>query len=664
MPGFSTNLAPSKKANSLPDDVPIYYHGGHGEDLCDPITHELRIDTVPENCIYITVGECGRVTQSDRINRFLTLFRDPSEKARTLLRFPYLFENLIEISKQTGFSKENFHVHLPGSKYVVSKITPPLSWNNEHFGMLFSGITEKSRIERVSKDVFSHVTIKDNDIGESKCLATLNELEETKGLFQKLQRTCRSDYDVSRLLAGRKAEGLLNRMFVGKDTVTKDEIMLFLNKVGNGMTTDNFLGLFEASVFPTQSDVRTMVRENTAGLEDGYLYSFDIDTVAKIIKHAYPENKYLVSEIMREYPGIHYNIVCRVVSDDCFISAPSIRRIISHEAEQIRRNPDKIIMSSPESFITERDKLMSSNKKKDIDEILNFIKANRDYIVVLPITEVKELLYNISNILDDDLKGEKGPDTLIAIYGLLYPINDSYSLKQMEYAIERDKELLGTVYSYTNSAKHASAYDILDPFLSSRVKDYIRRTNKKSAKNISKIEQNELFSNIYYYLKDNANAISSFNKLFIPDPDPVRLPVNRSRQRPSQNQSRGKEKGSKFSSLYTTLVARVDGILIRDYPKAKDEHNLLYIKQGAIFNTLRGMKDSIARLSNEEKKAFITYLVSKQIVSIDADDSMISKRIKYSIMPEVYPNPQAGGKRRTSTRKITKQKAKRMTRKK
>jgi hypothetical protein len=669
MPGFSTDLAPSEKANSLPDDVPIYYYGGHGEDMCNPVTHELIMETVPEDCIYITIGECGFTTGYDTIAKFLPIFRDPSEKARTLLRYPYLFENLKEISEETGVSIDNLHIHLPGSKYVASKIYPPLSWNTPltyikksgYFGMLFSGISEKKALEKVSKSVEPFLLDKFEAHLDERSLKKLVDSEDKKDLFKKLKTVFASDPQGSRLLQGVGAEGLLNRMFPenGEKQIWKGSIIRYMNELGYAVPTDTFLAYFQASVFPTQEILRNIVSTKTAGLKDGILYGFDIDNIAKTLEGAFADKDFTVSEIMRKYPGIHYNLVCRVVSDACYEKTMP-QRVISQAEEQERRKTYRAT-SPTEKFKADISQFRFENIT-DINIIFTFIKENRDYIVTLPNTKTKDLITKIGVSLTHDLREEKGLDIFTDIYTLLYPLKDSYSLNDLKNELARDLGLMGSIYSYINmsSDKRIDSTSLV----SSRVKEYVSRLNKETIKNVSPDEKDDIVARVRAYL-DDKNSRESFLNMLKEKPvvsAPISVPINRSRQRPSQTQSQSRGPGPKFGPLYTSLVARVDAILERDYPKAKNERNLLYTKQGAIYNTLVGIKDSFARLSKQERQALINYLVSKQIVRTDAKDPMISKRIKYIIMPEIYPNPQAGGKW-SKTRKHRSKKTKRMTRK-
>lgn len=839
MSGFSTNLAPSKKANSLADDVPIYYYGGHGEDICDPITHELRMDTVPENCIYITIGECGLTTSTYNIRKFLTIFRDPSEKARTLLRFPYLFQNLLEISKQTEISLNSIHVHLPGSTYVVSKISPPLSWDSVltdtsptgHFGMFFSGISEKKLLEQVPASVNSILTPKVRANLPAGSLMKLDESEPRKDLFSKLQRLFASDPQVSRLLNQKGAEALLNGLFGWKDSLSRYDINRYLDELGYSISTQTFLDLYQASVFPSHSAVRKIVEEKTTGLKDGFLYGFDITYISYLLNKNVRENDFSVSEIMRKYPGIHYNVVCRVLAYECTAVEPSIRRAVSYEEEQQRRGR---IFSPFERFETEKNKLRFETIT-DIDIVLNFIKVNKDFMLTLPNEQLKELFSKIGLSLTIDVLNEKGLELFTSIYALLYPLKDIYSLRELKDDLARDIDIMKSSYSFMNrtiqpslmsnlyssmvsnranhyvshlnkesihtisqdekktvissieiylSEEQAEAfenllipnqtrfyssgkefkkpgtitdqtiivsyiteykdnilqspyytqknvlmeigislernfrnqqgntifitiYTLLYPlndsyslreimenvlrdkelgmtlkkytppknleaayssFLSTRLKEYISRINKESIRDITTEEiskfikkelKNHFHDDVYKLFLNLFGDVPMVAAIPVPPPSPARppVPIHTSTQPQSQ------QKGIAGNPQYTLVIARVNEILERSYPKAKDTRELLYIKQGAVYNILQRMINSLAKLSTNEKKSLITFLGSNQIIRMDAKEPMISKRIKHIIMPETYPNPQARGGTRKKSSTTKSVRAKRTTRK-
>ena len=340
MAGFSNvrdpvpDPVPDPKLDTLPADVPIYYYGGHGEDVCDA-SGELRLATVPENCIYVTSGECGRTTRGSQTGRFASLFRDSTDRGRALLRYPYLEENLKEISRQTGFGVDSLHVHMPGSTYVVSRIYPPLSWNtSKHFGMRFSGISEKRLLEQVPFGVGEHVRDKGESELNKDSLGRVNDPEPMEGLFGRLKTVLASDRAAVHYIGRPGAENLFNRMFEGQDTVTRKDIGRYLDEIQHRMQIGTFLGLFQASVVPTQEEVRTILSDDTTALEDGVIFGYDMEYVSQVLS----EKKILSSNLMRRYPGIHYNIVCRVLSEGCNKSVdPSVRRAVSNTDEQRRR---------------------------------------------------------------------------------------------------------------------------------------------------------------------------------------------------------------------------------------------------------------------------------------------------------------------------------------
>ena len=91
---------------TFPPEVPVYLYCGHGEEVCDPETKEIVVARVPDNCIYITIAECGMDTVSTSTanvlkynfipdNSWITYFLDfPSQIYNKDVSINKIFSNL------------------------------------------------------------------------------------------------------------------------------------------------------------------------------------------------------------------------------------------------------------------------------------------------------------------------------------------------------------------------------------------------------------------------------------------------------------------------------------------------------------------------------------------------------------------------------------------
>ena len=83
-------LESAQKVAAFPKTTPIYYYAGHGEDECDPVNHKPIVRQVPNDCIYITITECGVYAEIDLFdNPREKLFRSKAPEIKSLLQYPY-----------------------------------------------------------------------------------------------------------------------------------------------------------------------------------------------------------------------------------------------------------------------------------------------------------------------------------------------------------------------------------------------------------------------------------------------------------------------------------------------------------------------------------------------------------------------------------------------
>jgi hypothetical protein len=291
-----------KKVLALPQNISIYYYAGHGNDICDEITHKPIIKQVPENCIYITISECGVPSILDVIdNPQEKFFRNSNPIHKKLIQYPYVGENKKKLAKALGISDPSvIHIHFPGMNYVESFFQP---------------------VNYFDKD--ESLEIKNDE--------NLEILFMHSGLLDKA-----------------KLEANPNP---GKN-VKADEIETFY------ISKNEILQKYIDSVYPTQADVNEVLEEKFADkyiLDNDDVNMFIVELVNKLKKETLTN-----TALMEQFPGIHYNMVCRGVSKACDAEAV-LQRTLSGQQE-IRREQKNI-----EEFISQRiifPKQLQANIKK------------------------------------------------------------------------------------------------------------------------------------------------------------------------------------------------------------------------------------------------------------------------------------------------------------
>jgi hypothetical protein len=279
-----------QKVLDIPKDVKIYLYGGHGGDVCDPKTHAPILKRVPKGCIYITISECGVVslTSEERERNFRS--KDP--EIRKILQFPYLSEHKILLKELLEVeSMKNIHIKYPGDEYVDSTLYPLAYWDNEKDGrrLRYSGLCEKSKLEA---------------LGEKGHLKNYPTQKEDPHL-----------------------------------TILKTDV----------------LEMFEASVYPTYAEVKKALDNTWGGPRGTSIFGGQFEEVEKRIEYEMgfvhgvsdpsgPDAFCNVSYMMREFPGIHYNVVCRSVGEHCLAHAVA-RRTPSEgiEVERLRLGRENLL---------------------------------------------------------------------------------------------------------------------------------------------------------------------------------------------------------------------------------------------------------------------------------------------------------------------------------
>jgi hypothetical protein len=362
------------KLNALPANTNIYRYGGHGTDMCDSKTHQPIEATVPEDCILITTGLCGRVTKFNKVE--LDFFRESTEESRKLLRYPYVKENLAELAKRLKVPVENFHIKLPGEKYIVSSFYPTAEWNSESTFMISeSGLCEKRDMELLPESIqtysiykmilpFIIKQMKTDLSGNLQTVEVAKRLEDYKfGGFQEWD-----SWRIDSLKAKLKSPDRLTffaEIAEKKPVLSEEELKKSLEEYLYRIPIKEFLGYFKASTFPTATQVKTVTNAHYKKkykkdpTPDSILKGEDIKSITSTLMNS----QYTTKHLMETFPGIHYFTICRSVASNCEEGA-TLRRTSSEIENKGRREEIEKALTSRSEFAGNQENQLGGTRKK------------------------------------------------------------------------------------------------------------------------------------------------------------------------------------------------------------------------------------------------------------------------------------------------------------
>jgi hypothetical protein len=362
------------KLNAFPANTNIYRYGGHGTDMCDPNTHQPIEATVPDDCILITTGLCGRVTSFNQLE--IDLFHESTEESRKLLRYPYVKENLAELAKRLKVPVENFHVKLPGETYIVSSFYPAAEWDTEHVFMLSeSGLCEKRDIELLPYNVKTYSIfkiilpyiikqVKADISGNLQTVDVAKRLEDyTFEGFQKWD-----SWRLDSLKAKLKSPDRISffaEIAEKKPVLSEEELKKYLEEYLYKITIKEFIAYFKASTFPTVTQVKTVTnayykkKYKKDATPDLILKATDIKTITSNLMNS----QYTTKNLMETFPGIHYFTICRSVATNCEAGA-TLRRTSSEIENKGRREEIEKALSNRSELSGNLENQLGGTRKK------------------------------------------------------------------------------------------------------------------------------------------------------------------------------------------------------------------------------------------------------------------------------------------------------------
>ncbi len=360
------------KLNTLLANTNIYRYGGHGTDMCDPNTHQPIEATVPEDCILITTGLCGRVTKFNKLE--LDFFRESTEESRKLLRYPYVKENLEELAKQLNIPVENIHIKLPDEKYVVSSFYPTAEWNNEQTFMgSESGLCEKRDMEllpesiqtyNISKQIIPYLInyIKKDLSGNLQTVEISKRIQEYD--FKPFQHWSSWQLDSwKRKIISPATASFFNEIAEKKPTLTGQDLKEYLEEYFYRIPVQDFINYFKASTIPTTAQVKaaTYAYYKKKYKKEAYPHSTlrgdDIKTITSNV------SSYTTKYLMETFPGIHYFTICRSVAANCEEGA-TLRRTSSEIENKGRREEIEKALTSRSEFVGNQENQLGGTRKK------------------------------------------------------------------------------------------------------------------------------------------------------------------------------------------------------------------------------------------------------------------------------------------------------------
>lgn len=605
----------SEKLDSLTENVPIYYYGGHGNDECDPFTNQLQEDIVPENCIYITTGLCGQTTKFNE--NLIELFRENSEHARLLLRYPYLFQNLQELSQRLNIPLDFFHFHFPGDKYIVSHFYPFQTWANDRlFSVVLSGLNEKRDMERIPNNALYLYTIVK---GFHKTISEQVFKEEnikTETILQRLK-----DVNISGNSNTKKsyyyrvtapyAEKYWSDIAKTNPTLTKEEVTKHLEHFLYSITRGEFINLFTASTYPKKQAIKKVVfpslkyiSKKIENEEDQLIDDKDINAAGNYLQSHFT-HEFSTKSIMKNFPGIHFFTICRSVSKDCEPLA-ELRRTSSEGEEKQRR--ETLVEKIPTQAF-QRDLISLTHEKS----LKSFLNTHQEILGTLEKEEKRKVF---KKIIDTYSMNEFLLEAEL-LYNILFPMKESYLIKEALEALENDNTQL----------REFNSYQLLTYIQDARANHYMTHLDTSDMKMMSNVDKTNLYQELQKYEPHISQAnFEQIKKLLTESP----------------------------RSEYETVEKKIRNVFLKNIQNAKDSGDSMFKKRSAVFDALSSLK--LDTLTDEERKKILKMLEKQGIITYNPKtESKISRKIKHIIWPTRYKQAFGGGTRKKRSKLQTKQ---------
>lgn len=314
-----------EKGKALARTANIYLYGGHGSDICDKDTKEVLIDIVPDDCIYVSIGECGRVVVANK--HLDELFASPYELDRQLIRNIFQSDkSLKEFAEQAKISPDSLHIHYPGMKYVVNNFFPVAIYDTKYGTAVSKGrATSLSTSGLIDKTEFEN--LEDGEFNSSMVQSFIDILGNSEETFQGsnalsyLEKRFQAYPHVVQLLKSRRAKKKLKELSLPNEEISVSRLKPVMEEIIFRYPKETILHHFKASVYPTKDEVEKLLDGQTFSTKD--LHELGTTLVAgknattKYHFHHNSSSPFTNKALMAKFPGIHFNFTCRDTSKEC-----------------------------------------------------------------------------------------------------------------------------------------------------------------------------------------------------------------------------------------------------------------------------------------------------------------------------------------------------------
>jgi hypothetical protein len=301
----------------------VYVYAGHGTDICDT-SGNVVTNTVPEGCVYITLGECGKTVvhnESEKISRAL-IGQGLAKLPDDIFQIPFTDEKRGLLASAIGIEPGTLHVHNPGDDYVVSSFFPIAYWNRlDNRNMLGpSGLRVANKLNCIDAGLVTQY------IQSTQPKPRAMSVPQFKQQLLTLPKRP--------FLRAIVQKGLFDEIFNKELTKRKTDLKFgtvlgfqheeLVQDLSEYVDHDTLLEFFCGSVCPTPEQVKTVLAKYENPMRFRELYALTAD----IKKHIAPETSQMTSTFLMEtFPGVHLNLVCRSVDETCKPAAEARRSV-------------------------------------------------------------------------------------------------------------------------------------------------------------------------------------------------------------------------------------------------------------------------------------------------------------------------------------------------
>lgn len=367
-----------QKLNSLIKENPkVYFYAGHGSDRCDKDGNVITA-IVPPNCIYITVAVCGETTPvSDESELFI---RTTNPETIKIIEQPWQEGAHEKLASMIGVKSSDLNIHFPGDSYIVNTLSPVSDYLNFEepwggdFGLGPSGLLSKEQIissnNKLMNMFYSNQmpiynlfkdnikkTYKKTDTFLNECIDIFIENNIQYEILldlakEKKNNSLKEEIEDEKLFLKGMGEEYAKTLYKNKENLSLEDLTILYQKLVTIIQKKYFIQYYRHSVYPTVDQIEKYLIN--------FGDTFDKDTLIQAVKKINDKFRTTNTKLMESFPGIHYNLVCRAVSDNCLPKA------------KLRRSVSKVQLTMRKKNINNLNRFQKA--KNELEKKLNFTK--------------------------------------------------------------------------------------------------------------------------------------------------------------------------------------------------------------------------------------------------------------------------------------------------